>query len=122
MTAKHPCAGKVDDALHHPDGTHRTTPRFTSGRLLERHEETLRRHLAAIEEYEADFPRVTHIQRRLNTPSGNPRYNVTIGGVTTYTTENDIADAYGIEELVGQPVQFETRDGKLTTIWKAGTR
>lgn len=34
------------DSLHHPDGTHRTTPASTGGRDLERHERTLRRHLA----------------------------------------------------------------------------
>lgn len=43
------CASKVGgDALHHEDGTHRTTPASTRGRALERHEDQIRRHLAGL--------------------------------------------------------------------------
>ena len=37
---------KGDEDLHHPDGTHRTTPKNTRGRALENHERRLRKHLA----------------------------------------------------------------------------
>lgn len=80
------------------------------------------RHLAAVARFEAQYPKVTNIERRINTPSGNPRYRVTIGGSDAYTTANDIADAYGVNELLGQPVEYETDKGYITRIWKAGTR
>lgn len=43
MTTLH---GRRDADLHHPDGTHRTTPTSTRGRALEKHERRIRKHLA----------------------------------------------------------------------------
>lgn len=36
---------RQDGDLHHPDGSHRTTPPTANGRALERHERRLRAHL-----------------------------------------------------------------------------
>lgn len=48
---------RQDADLHHPDGSHRSTPPSTSGHMLENHERRLRRHLELhreIEEYDHD--------------------------------------------------------------------
>lgn len=43
MTSLH----RGDRILHHPDGTHRSTPPSTSGRVLAAYERRLRAHLAS---------------------------------------------------------------------------
>lgn len=49
VDTKAQCPSKIGgDALHHEDGTHRTTPASTSGRALERHEANLVKHLAGL--------------------------------------------------------------------------